>query len=407
MIPKHTSCLEAGDFVTWLRTRNDPDADLAADLQDVWSPVLDRRRLYPTPTGRHAFWYFLDSMDLDEGDEVLVPAYNFYVMVRLILQRGLVPVFVDIEPETLTIDVDDLARKITPRSALVLVTHMFGNPADLAGVVELCQQHDLLLFEDCAHAVGTTSDGVQVGQAGDGALFSFGVEKLVNSFGGGLLALATEHAEHFALPEHAQTTLASVADTTSRAAVSALNRPSLYGLALYPARAAGDRLLPRLKGVVNPAKDNPDYRFDPSGRAPHKRFMPAMHRRQIVRLDRNIDDRRANVAAMKADLADLGGIGLLDEDRHGRSNGAYFGIYVDDHEGLTGALARSGVEANPHEFYDCSRLKQFADYASDNPAAARACDHLLRLPSYPRLSAATADLITDVIGDYLLGGRER
>lgn len=400
MIPKHTSCLETGDFLTWMRTRDGNDSELTADVRRVWDTIIDRRQVFPTPTGRHAFWYFLEAMDLAEGDEVLVPAYNFYVMVRLVIQRGLTPVFVDIDPDTLTIDVDDLAHKITPRSAMVLVTHMFGNPADLPRIQELCADHDLLLFEDCAHAVGTTVGGVQVGQAGDGALFSFGVEKLVNSFGGGLLALADEHAERFQLPAHRPGVVSSVVDTVSRAAVSALNRPRLYGLALYPARRAGDRLLPRLKAVVNPAKDNPDYRFEPTSRAPHKRFMPAMHRRQLVRLDDNIARRRRHVADMKKRLSGVAGVDLLDEDRYGTSNGAYFGIYVDDHEALSAELAAHGVEANPHEFYDCSALEQFAPYASHNPAATRASRHLLRLPSYPRLTSDTTGHIAMVIDRF-------
>ncbi len=397
MIPKHSSCLEAADFLLWLRTREGDDDLLTAEARLVWEDVLPDRSVYPTPTGRHAFWYFLEAMDLAEGDEVLVPAYNFYVMVRLIVQRGLRPVFVDIDPATLTIDVDDLEAKITARSALVLVTHMFGNPADLGSIRALCDTHDLLLFEDCAHAVGTTVDGRQVGQAGDGALFSFGVEKLVNSFGGGLLALSDDHAERFELPRHRQGRAASMADTTSRALVSALNRPRWYGWALYPARTAGDRLLPRLKAVVNPAKDNPDYRFDPAGRAPHKRFMPAMHRRQLRRLADNVERRRAHVEAMRKGLAPIPGVELLDEDRHGRANGAYFGVYVDDHETLAAELARNGIEANPHEFYDCSRLEQFSAFAGHNPHAARASDHLLRLPSYPRLQPADTARIVDVI----------
>ncbi len=401
MIPKHSSCLEPADFLTWVRTPNGGDVDVVAETREVWESALDRRRVYPTPTGRHAFWYFLEAMDLTEGDEILVPAYNFYVMVRLAVQRGLRPVFVDIDPATLSIDVDDLAAKITPRSAAVLVTHMFGIPADLPRIVELCTNHDLLLFEDCAHAVGTTVDGVQVGQAGDGALFSFGVEKLVNSFGGGLLALADEHADRFDLPDHDPGAVASFADTTSRAAVSALNRPRLYGLALYPARRAGDRLLPRLKAVVNPAKDNPEYRFDPDTRAPAKAYMPAMHRRQLERLADNITRRRGHIADMKARLRDVVGVDLLHEDRHGRANGAYFGVYVDDHEAVTTELARHGVEANPHEFYDCSALEQFAEFASHNPAASRASHHLLRLPSYPSLSSSATEHIAAVILRYL------
>ena len=76
---------------------------------------------------------------------ILIAAYNYYVVVRLLIQKGMRCVFVDIDPTTLTIDPDDLARKITPASKLVVVTHMFGIPADLETIKRICDDHGLLI----------------------------------------------------------------------------------------------------------------------------------------------------------------------------------------------------------------------------------------------------------------------
>jgi dTDP-4-amino-4,6-dideoxygalactose transaminase len=391
-IPKHTNRLGWSDYRIYLgallRGHGGP-----LDALPAWGRALPDRVLIPTPTGRHALWYFLQTAGLEPGDEVLVGAYNFYVIVRLLVQKGLVPVFVDIEPKTLCLDPSDLARKITPRSRMVLVTHMFGNPANLTEVSDLCRRHDLLLFEDCAHAVGTTHAGTQVGRAGDGALFSFGVQKLVNTFGGGLLCLREELAERFVARLHRAGIVTSALDTFVRFMTSALMSPSVYGATLHPLeRLASSRPGSKLQQWIDPSKDDPAYRFSTDGRAPFRPFMLRMHVKQLGRLAETIEQRRANVAAMKERCADANGIGLLDEDRHGFSNGSYFGVYVADARLFVRQLGARGIGA-AQEYYDCSRLEQFADFRAHCPGAQRASGQLLRLPSHTGLTPDDRDAI--------------
>lgn len=402
MIPKHVPCLQAKDYAPYL-TSGFQTSQLT--MPQVWGHLFKRQGLFPTPTGRYALWYFLELVDLQPGDEVLVGAYNFYVIVRLLLQKGLKPVFVDIDPQTLSMDAVDLARKITPRSRLVIVTHMFGHPANLAAITPLCQEKQLLLFEDCAHGVGTlaqtaTGELEQVGQAGAGALFSFGIEKLVTSFGGGMLVLADDLAARYQPPQHEVPALRSFQDTLSRVLIASCMHPRLYGGSIYRVAKFGDRRLPMLQHIIAPAKDNPHYRFVAESRAPFKPFMLRMHQLQLARLTENINRRRAIVQAIKARLAHIEEIGLLHEDEHGRSNGAYFGLYAPDPGALAQDLETHGIDSNPQEYYDCTRLAQFMDYATPCPHADYASHHLLRLPSYPWLSDREVDTIATTIAAF-------
>jgi dTDP-4-amino-4,6-dideoxygalactose transaminase len=397
MIPKHYSGLRSRDYGTYLAAGVLDRRYRSLEVEEVWSGLLPRRRLYGTPTGRHAWWYFLRAAGLEEGDEILIPAFNFYIMVRLALQRGLVPVFVDIDPETLTLDVEDLTRKISKRSRGVLVTHMFGHPANLGAISAVCRDAGLLLFEDCAHAVGTRVGDEQVGQTGDGALFSFGIQKLVNSFGGGLLALTEELGAGFSAPPHRVSRLQSASDSFGRFAISLLTAPALYRWTLSPGERLSTRLLdrgiPGLKQKLDPSRDDPEYRFVEHQRAPFKPYMLRMHQLQLARLEENIARRRTIVARIKETLRGTDGVGLLDEDKYGRANASYLGVYVPDPKHTARRLLRRGIGSGPQEFLDCAGLVQFSPWAARCENADHASTHLLRLPSYPSLTDRQVDCI--------------
>ncbi len=388
VIPRHVPSLNAGDYAAYARPRRPGRADQAEALEALWRSRLGPCRIVPTPTGRQALWEFLDRAGLQDGDEVLVAAYNFYVIVRILLQRQLVPVFVDIEPDTLCMDPADLARKVTTRSRLVLVTHLFGNPADLARITAVCRPHGLLLFEDCAHAVGTMCGGAHAGSRSDGALFSFGIYKIVNTFGGGMLALpqgSRAAGQGGARPPAARGPAAFL-DTFVRCAVSWLLRPRWHTAILYPVMKFAERFLPGLHRLVYPSGNDPAYRFRLGDRAPFQPFMTAMMARQLGRLERQIERRRDIAARLKTLLVDVPQVRPLNEDRHGRSNLSYLGCYVPDPEASAAYLEREGLLANPHEYYECSSLPQFSEHATPCERAAYAAKHLLRLPNSPAMS---------------------
>jgi dTDP-4-amino-4,6-dideoxygalactose transaminase len=392
-IPKNSTCLRGGDYLPYLRAALRTSGASPNATDDVFGSLLPDRRLIATPTGRHALWTFLQVAQLREGDEILVAAYNFYVIVRLLIQRGLVPVFVDVEPETLCMDPNDLLARIGPRSRLVLPTHIFGHPANLSRIGEICREHNLLLFEDCAHAVGTLHEGRQVGQAGDG----------------GLLAVRPEMMNGFASPAINVSRRLSIGDTFTRFIYSAAMSPRVYRHLVRPAARALSVVSPsaqkKVREFFEPSKDDPAYRFHVESRPPFKPFMAEMQARQLHRLAENVSRRRALVERMRRGLARIQEIRLLDMDRHGRANASYFVAVVPDPYGLVEHLRQRGVGAHPQEFLDCSRLEQFRPYQADCPAARHASGSVVRLPSYPSLSDADADHIVESVAAYFTSAR--
>jgi CDP-6-deoxy-D-xylo-4-hexulose-3-dehydrase len=111
----------------------------------------------------------LHERPLQPGDEVITPAIGFPTTVNPLYQYGLVPVYVDVEPETLNPSLDAIAHAVTDRTRAVVAAHALGNPYDAAGVADL----GLVLIEDCCDALGSTLGGRAVGSFGHAAAYSF------------------------------------------------------------------------------------------------------------------------------------------------------------------------------------------------------------------------------------------
>jgi len=136
-------------------------------------------------SGRSAFLAILDSLDLHKGDEVLIQAFTCNAVPNPILWSGLKPVYVDCK-EDYNMSPEDLEKKITPRTRVVLVQHTFGLPADMDKIQEICTKHNLVLLEDCAHALGAEYKGRKVGTFGKASFFSFSRDKVISCVYGGI-----------------------------------------------------------------------------------------------------------------------------------------------------------------------------------------------------------------------------
>ena len=138
--------------------------------------------------GTDALVLALKAAGIGPGDEVLTTGFTFFATVEAILQVGAVPVLVDIDARTFNIDPVELERVVSPRSKAVLVVHLFGLPVDLDNIQTICEQHGLLLIEDCAQSFGARHNNRQTGSFGLLGCFSFFPSKNLGGFGdGGLI----------------------------------------------------------------------------------------------------------------------------------------------------------------------------------------------------------------------------
>jgi dTDP-4-amino-4,6-dideoxygalactose transaminase len=121
------------------------------------------------------------------GDEVIVPAYSFVATASAVVTAGAVPVFADIEPDTLCLDAGDVERKVTRLTKAIIPVHVGGRFADMDALTSVAARHDLQILEDAAHAWGSLLDGVGPGTIGRCATFSFQVTKNITAGEGGII----------------------------------------------------------------------------------------------------------------------------------------------------------------------------------------------------------------------------
>jgi len=137
--------------------------------------------------GTMALSVALKALGIGPGDEVLVPPYTFIATASAALMIGAIPVFVDVDLETLLIDPALIDAAVTPRTKAIIPVHHGGSPADMDGVMAAARRHGLKVVEDAAQAHGAAWRGRPVGAIGDIGTFSFQSSKPINAGEGGIM----------------------------------------------------------------------------------------------------------------------------------------------------------------------------------------------------------------------------
>ena len=124
------------------------------------------------------------ALGIGPGDEVIVPAYTWWSDYTCVVHAAALPVFAEID-RSLTLDPQDFARKITPRTKAVIAVHLLGGPCDLDPILAIARERKIAVVEDCAQCVGGSYRGKPLGSLGDLGIYSFQINKTITSGEGG------------------------------------------------------------------------------------------------------------------------------------------------------------------------------------------------------------------------------
>jgi len=158
-----------------------------ASFQEEFAHYHDCKYGVAAANGTGTLEIGIRAMRLDIGDEIIVPAYTYVASSTCVLQNNLVPVFVDVDPNTYNIDPDCIEEAITPRTRAIMVVHFGGQPADMDAVTAIAKKHGIPVIEDAAHAHGCEWRGKKAGSMSLFSSFSFQASKNMTCGEGGII----------------------------------------------------------------------------------------------------------------------------------------------------------------------------------------------------------------------------
>jgi len=177
------------------------------DIEKRLATRLDQKFAILTSSGRTAIYHALKAHGVESGDEVIIQAFTCLAVPSAVKWAGATPIYADINPNTYNLDPSSVKKQITQRTKALIIQHTFGIPADLDQLLEIAAQHNLIVIEDLAHALGGSYNNQPLGSLGHTSILSFGRDKTISCIYGG--AIVTSDDKVAANLRHQQTNLSN------------------------------------------------------------------------------------------------------------------------------------------------------------------------------------------------------
>jgi perosamine synthetase len=385
MIPKYRPPFSGLDLLAALVPRRASEAGLETWLAAYYSV----RHALLFESARQGLQAVLAA--LSPAGRAVVPAYNCIAVPEAVTAAGWQPLFADAGPD----DVNMTAVTLEASAAgaqVALLTHQFGIPADVDGILEVCRRRGLFVIEDAAAAIGARYRGRLVGSFGDAGIISFHPTKVIGAGRGGAVLTSDDR-----LAQRLRTARAP------RAAVAGSLLAAPRALAWWAATRRWAYSAPRralaavrpdcLYQVVAPQPPAP------ARAAPCAGFVVRLVRRQLERLEGNLAARRGLAAVYAAELTGVAGTTVCPLPEGAAPSWIQFPLFVADKDGCHRHCLRRGVDLSWTFRYNCA-----AAYGAEMPEAERATRGILGLPTYPGLAPDEATAIARQVRDFC-GGR--
>ena len=172
-------CLQTG----WISS----EGKFVKEFEEKFSEYCSMRYGIAVNSGTAALETAVWSLGLEEGSEIILPAFTIISCATAIVRNKCVPVLVDVDPVTWCMDVGQVEARITPKTGAVMPVHMYGHPVDMDPLMELAEHHGLRVIEDAAQVHGSEYKGKKCGGFGDVSCFSFYANKLITTGEGGMV----------------------------------------------------------------------------------------------------------------------------------------------------------------------------------------------------------------------------
>ena len=335
----------------WLTNMGEKHRKLEKQLKEY----LDVENISLMCNGHLALELALQAMHL--SGEIITTPFTFASTTHAIVRCGLKPVFADINPDTYTIEPEEIERLVTDKTSAIVPVHVYGNICDVDAIDRIARKYGLKVIYDAAHTFGERYKGKSIARFGDASMFSFHATKVFNTIEGGAVC--------FEDPE--------------------------YGEELYRLKNFGIRGPERVDAVGANAKMN--------------EFQAAMGLCNLLHVDKEIEKRKKIYECYVDNLKNIPGIKLCEVQDDVEPNYAYFPIVIE--EKIFGAtrnevnylLEQQGIYTRKYFYpltntFDCYKTLY---NVTDTPVALHIAKRVLTLPLYADLSVGDAENICNMI----------
>ena len=195
MIPYGRQTIEEDDVqavVDVLRSDYLTTGPKIAEFEKMVADCVGAKYAVAISNGTSALHAACFAAGIQSGDEVITTPLTFAASSNCVLYCGGTPVFADVDPKTYNIDPEDIRRKITDKTKAIIAVHLAGQPCDMDEIHKIAKEHDLLVIEDGAHALGSVYKGKKVGTLSDMTTFSFHPVKPITTGEGGMIVTDNE-----------------------------------------------------------------------------------------------------------------------------------------------------------------------------------------------------------------------
>ncbi len=346
-------------------------------MEKAFCEYLNCKYAIGVSSGTDALLIALMALDIQPGDEVIVPTYSFFATAGVVSRMNAVPVFAELDPVTFNIDPNDIEKRITDKTKAIIPVHLYGQSCEMNKIMEIARKHNLKVIEDGAQAIGVQyKDGKHVGTIGDIGCYSFFPSKNLGCFGDGGLVVTNN---------------ANLGEKLRILRVHG-GKPKYYHKII-----GGNFRLDAIQAAVLNVK------------LPHLDSWSAQRRNNAESYNKLFAEAELAEAAGKMEFNDKNRV-LLPKAVYKNSGVKNYHIYnqyiilVEDRDGLRKHLTEKGIGNEiyypvPFHFQEC--FASLGYKKGDFPLAENAADHSIALPIYPELTPEQQKFVVDEIAAYI------
>ncbi len=371
------------------------------EFEELISKFHSQRYALATGSCRLAFYLILKALNIYKNDEVIIPAYNMSAFPKVLKLNGIKPKFVDIDEWTLNIDVNKIEKNINERTRAIVAVHLFGNPCDMDGIMNIARKYSLPVIEDCANSIGGKYKGKLLGTFGDAVCFSFGHSKDISTLGGGMVLTNDEklymkikelYDDEFVLPDMFEITKIIIKNIILKLATARI----IFCLFVYPFIMFANFVNSNILNNIFEEKDE----LSKMVKKRYANFQARIGINHFEAMNRLQNKRIANAQTYNKLLVDIKGIRIPKSVEGAEHVYWQYPIWVRDREKIIKKLLKKGIDTKKIYTYDCNNYIIFKKFSSHCPISEQTSEKILCLPVYHYLKEKDIVFISELLKYY-------